>query len=188
MPFPIWIFITVKSQVLGWFTVGPSHLLYRPCNSPRHGRVIRPNRSIRGVSFNPQRSIKFSQKWPKKCGSIWKFHKYYPMFDILIPNQRVYLMWKRGSKRRHIPTDSDRRSDPHPHPTTPTPHPTRPQPPPTHTPPPPHPLHCNVPSRWLCSCQEWSLYHCASNMSGHLLKVTGHQQQQCWLYEHTTIK
>ena len=39
---------------------------------------FRPNWSIREVKFNPNRSIKFSQKLPQKRGKIWKFQKYYP--------------------------------------------------------------------------------------------------------------
>ena len=77
---------------------------------------------VYGVNFHPNQSIKFSQKWPRKSVYIWKFHKFFPKrvaqneklipnkstFDIWIPNQRVPEVKKRGSKGRHIPTDSDR--------------------------------------------------------------------------------
>ena len=105
----------------------PEHCKLRPETGRGEdvcGVKFHPNWSVRGVNFNPNRRIKFSQKLPKKMAKYGNFtnitqrewfktKKMIPnrnMFDIWISNQRVYLGWKRGSSGRHIPTDSDRRS------------------------------------------------------------------------------
>ena len=76
----------VTDAFVDWATCYPQHWV----RGPQGKFSSQPN--IRGVNYNPNRSVKISQKWPKKSGYIWKFHKHYPkrvaQNEKVIPNRR----------------------------------------------------------------------------------------------------
>ena len=63
----------------GWGCVGERHFAPKwvgGVGGPRGEYSSQPEYLL--GQFNPNRSIKFSQKNQKKSGYIWKFHKYCP--------------------------------------------------------------------------------------------------------------
>ena len=73
----------------GWGCVGEGALrpkMGRGVGGPRGEYSSQPEYLL--GQFNPNRSIKFSQKNQKKSGYKWKFHKYYPKW--VAHNEKLY--------------------------------------------------------------------------------------------------
>ena len=112
---------------------------------------------------------------PKQSVSKRKIHTQQEyVWHLKTQPEGVPEVKKRGSKGRHIPTDSDRRSAPHP--PTPTPHPT-----PREN----HIVEIRRSQDFLISTMEFLILvrrYLYTESGLWLLASTGHQQSWCWTW------